>query len=69
MAPATAERLGVGLGAVGADVVESLNTILKQAYNHHTARAGGGGGGRDAGGNGITTGGGGAGLGVVVFKI
>ena len=38
----TAE-LGVGLGAVCADVVESLNTILKRAYNDHRARGGGGG--------------------------
>ena len=31
-----AVRLGVGLGAVCADVVESLNAILKRAYNDHT---------------------------------
>ena len=68
LAVANAARLGVGLGAVCADVVESLNTILKRAYNDHTARGGGGG---IVGGNGITTGGGGglAGLGVVVFKV
>ena len=42
-AVANAARLGVGLGAVCADVVESLNHILKRAYNHHTARGGGGG--------------------------
>ena len=34
-----------------ADIVESLNAILKRAYNDHTARMGG-----NAGGNGITTG-------------
>ena len=34
-------RLGVGLGAVCADVVESLNAILKRTYNDHTARRGG----------------------------
>ena len=42
-AVANAARLGVGLGAVCADVVESLNAILKRAYNNHTAREGGGG--------------------------
>ena len=42
-AVAYAARLGLGLGAVCADVVESLNAILKQAYNDHTARGGGGG--------------------------
>ena len=65
---ANAAALGVGLGAVCADVVENLNTILNRAYNDHTARGGGGGG--DAGGNGITAGGGRglASLGVVVFK-
>ena len=36
-----AARFGVGLGAVRADVVESLNGILKRAYNDHTARGGG----------------------------
>ena len=41
-AVANAARLGVGLGAVCADVVESLNAILKRAYNNHTARGGGG---------------------------
>ena len=40
--------LGVGVGAVCADVVESLNAISKRAYNDHTARGGGGG---DAGGH------------------
>ena len=35
-----AALLGVGLGAVCADVVESLNAILKWAYNDHTARGG-----------------------------
>ena len=43
LAVAKAARLGVGLGAVCADVVESLNAILKRPYNDHTARAGGGG--------------------------
>ena len=42
LAVANAARLGVGLGAVCADVVESLNAILKRAYNDHTARGGGG---------------------------
>ena len=37
-----APLLGVGLGAVCADVIESLNTILKRAYNDHPARGGGG---------------------------
>ena len=62
LAVANAAALGVGLGAVCADVVESLNAILKRAYNDHTLC--------NAGGNGITTGGGGglASLGVVVFK-
>ena len=46
LAVANAAELGVGLGAVCADVVESLNTILKRAYNDHTARGGGGGGRR-----------------------
>ena len=41
---ANAARLGVGLGAVCADVVESPNAIPKRAYNDHTARGGGGGG-------------------------
>ena len=40
LAVANAARLGVGLGAVCADVLESLNAILKQAYNDHTARMG-----------------------------
>ena len=58
--------LGVGLGAVCADVVESLNAILKRAYNDHSGRVGGG----DAGGTPTRTGGGGsfASVGVVVFK-
>ena len=43
IAVANAARLGVGFGAVGADVVISLNAILKRAYNDHTARGGGGG--------------------------
>ena len=38
---ANAAALGVGLGAVCADVVERLNAILKLAYNDHTARRGG----------------------------
>ena len=41
-AVANARRLGVGLGAVCADVVESLNAILKRAYNDHSGRGGGG---------------------------
>ena len=41
LAVANAAWLGVGLGAVCADVVESLNAILKRAYNDHTARRGG----------------------------
>ena len=40
---ANAARLGVGLGRVCVDVVESLNAILKGAYNDHTVRGGGGG--------------------------
>ena len=40
-AVANARRLGVGLGAVCTDVVESLNTILKRAYNDHPGRGGG----------------------------
>ena len=39
---ANARRLGVGLGAVCADVVESLNAILKRAYNDHSGQGGGG---------------------------
>ena len=42
LAVANAARLGVCLGAVCAHVVESLNAILKWAYNDHTARARGG---------------------------
>ena len=38
---AHAAGLGVGLGAVSADVVQSLNAILKKAYNDQTARGGG----------------------------
>ena len=41
-AVANARRLGIGLGAVCADVVESLNAILKRAYNDHSGRGGGG---------------------------
>ena len=65
-AVANARRLGVGLGAVCADVGESLNAILKRAYNAHSARGGGG----DAGGNPSRAGGGGSfpSVGVVVFK-
>ena len=40
---ANAAGLGLGLGAVSANVVESLNAILKKAHNDHTARGGGGG--------------------------
>ena len=40
---ANAARLGVGLGAVCADVVETLNAILKRAHNDHTAGGGGAG--------------------------
>ena len=39
-AVANARRLGVGLGAVCADVVESLNAILKRAYNDHSGQGG-----------------------------
>ena len=65
-AVANARRLGVGLGAVCVNVVESLNAILKRAYNDHSGRGGG-----DAGGNPTRTGGGGSFTsgGVVVFKI
>ena len=42
-AVANARRLGVGLGASCADVVESLDAILKRAYNDHSGRGGGGG--------------------------
>ena len=42
-AVANAARLGVGFGAVCADVVESLNAILQRSYNDHTARPPGGG--------------------------
>ena len=38
---ANAHRLGVGSGAVCADVVESLNAILKRACNDHSGRGGG----------------------------
>ena len=44
-AVANAARLETGLGTACADVVESLNAILKRDYNDHTARWGGGGGG------------------------
>ena len=59
--------LGVGLGAVCADVVESLNAILKRAYNDHTARGWGG----DAGGHIPRKGAAGsfASMGTVVFEI
>ena len=40
-AVANAARFGVGLGAVCADVVESLNAILKPGHNDHTVRVGG----------------------------
>ena len=40
-AVANARRFGVGLGAVCTDFVESLNTILKRAYNDHSGRGGG----------------------------
>ena len=40
LAVANVARLGVGLGMVCADVVESLNAILKRANNDHTARGG-----------------------------
>ena len=36
-AVANATRLGVGLGAVCAHVVDNLNAILKRAYNEHNA--------------------------------
>ena len=39
-AVAYAHRLGVALGAECADVVESLNAILKRAYNDHWGRGG-----------------------------
>ena len=42
LAVSNAARFGVGLGAVCADVVESLNANLKRAYNDRTARGGGG---------------------------
>ena len=66
-AVAIAARLGVGLRAVCADVVESLNAILKRAYNDHMARGGGG----DAGGHIPRKGGGGsfASMGMVVSEI
>ena len=41
-AVANARRFGVGLGAVCADVVESLNGIIKRAYNDHSGRGWGG---------------------------
>ena len=65
-AVANACHLGVGLRAVCADVVESLNAILKRTYHDHSGRGGGG----DAGGNPTRTGGGGSltSVGVVVFK-
>ena len=39
---ANALGLGVVVGAVCADVVESLNDILKRAYSDHSGRRGGG---------------------------
>ena len=45
MAVGNAALLGVGLGAACADVVESINAILKRAYNDHTVRGGGEGAG------------------------
>ena len=44
-AVANAARLGPGLGAVCADLVESLNSISKEAYNDHTAQGAGDAGG------------------------
>ena len=41
LAVANAACLGVGLGTVCVDVVESLNPILKRADNDHMARGGG----------------------------
>ena len=41
-AVANARRLGVGLGAVCTDVVESLNAIIKRAYNDHSGQGEGG---------------------------
>ena len=66
-AVANAVRLGVRLGAVCANVVESLNAISKRAYNDHRARGGGG----DAGGHIPRKGGGGsfASMGMVVCEI
>ena len=62
-AVANARRL-VGSGAVCADVVESLNAIIKRAYHDHSGRVGG-----DAGGNRTRTEGGGSfpSVGVVVL--
>ena len=37
-AVAKARRLGVGLGAVCGDVVDTLKAILKRAYNDHSGR-------------------------------
>ena len=67
MAVANAGRLGMGFGAVCADVVESLNAIITRAYNDHTARGWGG----DAGGHIPRNGGGGsfASMGMVVSEI
>ena len=42
LAAADAARLGVGLSAVCANVVQSLNAILNRAYKDHTPRGGGG---------------------------
>ena len=65
-AVANARRLGVGLGAVCADGIESLNVILKRADNDHSGRGWG-----DTGGNRTRTGGGGSFTSVelVVFNI
>ena len=65
-AVANAAHFGVGLEAVCAPVVESLNAIVKQAYKDQTARGGGG----DAGGHITRKGGGGcfATMGLVVLK-
>ena len=65
---ANAARLEVELGAICADVVESLNAILKRACNEHTARGRGGG---DAVGHIPGKGGGGsfASMGMVVSEI
>ena len=70
-AVADTARLGVTLGAVCADVVESVNAILKRTYDDHTTRPPGGGGGGDAVSNIVRAGckGGVVSLGLVVFEI